>query len=67
MKRLVFRFEVVYSLRTIKVNLSLDFRGVQKEKGKLVFSKSVVFYIWHIVSFVAQRHNVVKFHKLGCS
>ena len=73
MKRLVFRFEVDYSLRTISqpfipVSLSkIDFCGVQKQKGKVVFSKSVVFHIWHIVSSVAQRQNVVIFHKMGCS
>ena len=45
----------------------IDFCGVQKQKGKLVFSKSEVFHIWHIVSSVAQRQNVVNFHKLDCS
>ena len=42
----------------------IDFCGVQKQKGKLVFSKSGIFHIWHIVSSVAQRQNVVNFHKL---
>ena len=32
-----------------------DFCGVQKENGKLVFSKSGVFHIWHIVFSVVQR------------
>ena len=32
---------------------------MQKQKGKLVFSKSGVFHIWHIVSSVAQKQNVV--------
>ena len=32
-----------------------EFCGVQKEKGKLVFSKSGVFHIWHIVFSVVQR------------
>ena len=45
----------------------IEFCGVQKQKGKLVFSKSGVFRICHIVSSVAQRRNVVNFHKLGCS
>ena len=35
-----------------------EFCGVQKQKGKLVFSKSGVFHIWHIVSSVAQGQNV---------
>ena len=33
----------------------IEFCGVQKEKGKLVFSKSGVFHIWHIVFSVVQR------------
>ena len=45
----------------------IEFCGVQKQKGKLVFSKSGVFHIWHIVSPVAQRQKVVNFHKLVCS
>ena len=45
----------------------MEFCGVQKPKGKLVFRKSEVFHIWHIVSSVVQRQNVVKFHKLVCS
>ena len=45
----------------------IEFCGVQKQNGKLVFSKSGVFRIWHIVSSVAQRRNVVNVHKLGCS
>ena len=45
----------------------IEFCGVQKQKGKLVFSKSGVFHLWHIVSSVAQRQNVVNFHKLVCS
>ena len=40
----------------------LEFCGVQKQKGKLVFSKSEVFHIWHIVSSVAQGQNVVNAH-----
>ena len=32
----------------------IEFCGVQKQKGKLVFSKSGVFHLWHIVSSVAQ-------------
>ena len=38
----------------------VEFCGVQKQKGKLVFSKSGVFHIWHIVSSVVQGQNVVK-------
>ena len=45
----------------------IEFCGVQKQKGKLVISKSGVFHIWHIVSSVAQRQNAVNFHKLVCS
>ena len=45
----------------------IEFCGVQKQNGKLVFSKSGVFRIWQIVSSVAQRRNVMNFHKLGCS
>ena len=33
---------------------------MQKQKGKLVFSKSGVFHICHIVSSVAQGQDVVK-------
>ena len=44
----------------------IEFCEVQKQKGKLVFSKSGVFNIWHIVSSVAQRQNIVNFHKLAC-
>ena len=44
----------------------IEFCGVQKQKGKLVFSKSGVFHIWHIVSSIAQRQNVVNFHKFVC-
>ena len=32
----------------------LEFCGVQKQKGKLVFRKSGAFHIWHIVSSTAQ-------------
>ena len=45
----------------------IEFCEVQKQKGKLVFSKSAVFHIWHSVCSVAQRQNVVNFHKLVCS
>ena len=45
----------------------IEFSGVQKQKGKLFFRKSEVFHIWHIVSSVVQRQNVVNFHKLVCS
>ena len=45
----------------------IEFCGVQKQKGKLVFRKSEVFHIWHIVSSVVQRQNVVNLHKLVCS
>ena len=65
-----FRFEVVYSFRTIRFNILflIELCGVQKQKGILVFSKSGdFFYIWHIVSSVAQRQNDVNFHKLVCS
>ena len=52
---------------SIPVSHSKDeFCGVQKQKGKLVFSKSRVFHIWHIVSSVAQGQNVVNVHKLAC-
>ena len=37
----------------------IDFCGVQKQKGKLVFSKSGLFHIWHMVSSVAQGQNDV--------
>ena len=44
----------------IPVSLSnIDFCGVQKQKGKLVFIKSGVFHIWQIVSSVAQREIVI--------
>ena len=36
----------------------IEFCGVQKQKGKLVFRKSEVFNIWHIVSSVEQRQNM---------
>ena len=45
----------------------LEFCGVQKQKGKLVFSKSGFFRIWHIVSSVAQRRYSVNFQLLGSS
>ena len=45
----------------------IEFCGVQKQKGKLVFCKSAGFHRWHIVCSVAQRQNVVNFHKLVCS
>ena len=44
-----------------------EFCRVQKQMGKLVFSKSGVFHIWHIVSSAAQGQNVVNCHKLTCS
>ena len=44
----------------------VEFCGVQKQKGKHVFSKSGVFHIWHIVSTVAHGQNVVNVHKLAC-
>ena len=43
----------------------VEFCEVQKQKGKLVFSKSGVFHIWHTVSSVAQGQNVVNVHKLA--
>ena len=45
----------------------LSFAECRSKKGKLVFSKSGVFHIWHIVFFIAQRQNVANFHKLVCS
>ena len=42
----------------------IEFCGVHKQNGKLVFSKSGVFHIWLIVSSAGQRQNVVNFHKL---
>ena len=45
----------------------IEFCGEQKQNGKLVFSKSRFFRIWHIVSSVVQEQNVVNFHKLVCS
>ena len=52
----------------ISVSLSNnDFCRVQKQKGKLVYRKSGIYQIWHIVSSVAQEHNVVNFHELACS
>ena len=44
----------------------VEFCEVQKQKGKLVFSKSGVFHIWHIVPSVAQGLNAVNVHKLAC-
>ena len=44
----------------------VEFCGVQKQKGKLVISKSGVFHICHIVSSVAQGQNVVNVHRLAC-
>ena len=44
----------------------VEFRGLQKRKGKLVLSKSRVFHVWHIVSSIAQGQNVVNVHKLAC-
>ena len=38
---------------------------MQKQKVKLVFRKSGVFHLWHIVSSVVQRQNVVNFHNLS--
>ena len=50
---------------SIPVLLSkIEFCGVQKQKGKLVLSKSGVFHVWHIVSSVAQRQYVVNFYKM---
>ena len=52
---------------SIPVSFSkVDFCGVQKQKGKLVFSKSAFFHIWHIVSSIAQGQNIVNVHKLAC-
>ena len=45
----------------------IEFCGMQKQKGKLVFRKSGVFHIWHTESSVVQRQNVVNFHKMVCS
>ena len=45
----------------------VEFCGVQKQRVKLVFSKSgFFFHIWHTVSSVAQGQNVVNVHKLAC-
>ena len=44
----------------------VEFCGVQEQKGKLAFSESGVFHIWHIVSSVAQGQNVVNVHKFAC-
>ena len=43
----------------------VEFCGVQMQKGKLVFNKSGVFHLRHIVSSVAQGQNV-NVHKLAC-
>ena len=45
----------------------VEFCGLQKQKGKLVFSRSGVFHTRHIVSSVVQGQNVVNVHKLACS
>ena len=47
-------------------HLEVDICGVQKQKGKLVFSTSGVVHLWHIVSSLAQGQNVVNIHKLAC-
>ena len=47
-------------------HLKVEFCRVQKQTGKLVFSKSGVVHIWHIVSSVAQRQNVLNVHKFAC-
>ena len=44
----------------------VEFCELQKQKGKLVLSKSGVFHIWHIVPSVAQGPNAVNVHKLAC-
>ena len=44
----------------------VEFCGVQKQKGKLVFSKNGTFHIWYTVSSVAQGKNVVNVHILVC-
>ena len=52
----------------IRVLLSkFEFCGVQKQNGKLVFSKIDVFHMWHIESSVAQGQNVLNIHNLVCS
>ena len=69
-----FRSEVVYLLRTIRFNISflfcfqkLSFAECRSKKANLYSVKSGFFRIWHIVSSVAQRQNVVNFHKFVCS
>ena len=43
-------------------------RGESPEaEGLPRLAESGVFHIWHILSSVAQRQNVVNFHKLVCS
>ena len=56
-----------YLLLPIPVsNSKVSFCGVQRQIGKLVFDKSGVLHIWHIVSSVAQVQNVVNVYKLAC-
>ena len=45
-----------------------EFYGAQKQKGKLVFSKSGVFHILHTVSseHLEQGQNIVNVHKFAC-
>ena len=38
---------------------SLVFCGVQKPKGKLIFRKSDIIHVWHIVSLIA--HGALKY------
>ena len=47
-------------------NSKVEFCEVQKQKGKLVFSKNGVFHIWHIVPSVAHGQNAANVHKLAC-
>ena len=44
----------------------VEFYGLQKQKGKHVFSKSGFFHIWHIVSSVAHGQTIVNVHKFSC-
>ena len=39
----------------------IEFCGAQKQKGKLVFRKSEVFHIWHIVSSVTTKKKCCEF------
>ena len=63
-KHEVLKSEVVNSFRTIRFNILLLFCFQKLSFAECRSKMANLYSVWHIVSCIAQRQNVVIFHKL---